>query len=68
MPNHIRRDRPGGTFVFTVVTYRCRHLFGMQRAGLLLRETVLGAKEQRPFTFLFNLSKKGVGLHDFAWR
>ena len=47
MPNYVRRYKPGGTFFFTVVTHRRRHLFDTDLARSLLREAV--GDHQEPF-------------------
>lgn len=50
MPNYRRADVPGGTFFFTVVTYRRRLLFEHPEARRILRETVLSVQCKHPFT------------------
>jgi putative transposase len=49
MPNYRRAITPGGTFFFTVVTYRRRLLFDHAKARHILRETVREVPSNSPF-------------------
>ncbi|ADW18511.1 hypothetical protein Despr_2370 [Desulfobulbus propionicus DSM 2032] len=49
MPNYRRAITPGGTFFFTVVTYRRRLLFDHPEARRILRQTVREVQSRYPF-------------------
>jgi len=50
MANYRRARLSGGTFFFTVVTYRRRSLFGQAECRRILREAVQEARKRYPFT------------------
>ncbi len=50
MVNYRRADIPGGTYFFTVVTYKRRKIFTIPEARTLLREAVYKVRGQYPFT------------------
>jgi putative transposase len=50
MPRYCRTKHPGGTFFFTVVTYRRRPLFEQEDARRILREVVQRVRKTHPFT------------------
>ena len=50
MANYRRARTPGGTFFFTVVTYRRRPVFDQPECRRLLREVVQEVREHHPFT------------------
>lgn len=50
MPNYRRAETQGGTFFFTVVTYRRRLLFDHAEARQILREAVQEVRKRHPFT------------------
>jgi putative transposase len=50
MPQYIRAKQPGGTFFFTVVTYRRRQLFYEINNRLLLKRVIMEVKSNHPFT------------------
>jgi len=50
MPNYTRAFVPGGTFFFTVVTYRRRPVFNNARARALLRSAIECVQTRRPFS------------------
>ena len=49
MANYRRAIAPGGTFFFTVVTYRRRSIFDQPEGRKILREVVQEVREQYPF-------------------
>ena len=49
MPRYNRNRSPGGTYFFTVVTYRRQPLFGDRRARAALREAVEETRANHPF-------------------
>jgi putative transposase len=49
MPTFIRSSEPGGTFFFTVVTYRRRRILTNPDSRLILREVISGVRRQYPF-------------------
>ena len=49
MPNYRRAGIPGGTFFFTVVTYRRRVLFDQPESRDILREVVQTVRQRHPF-------------------
>ena len=49
MSNYRRAITPGGTFFFTVVTYRRRHLFEQPENRQILREVVQTVRQRHPF-------------------
>jgi putative transposase len=50
MANYRRARAPGGTFFFTVVTYRRRPLFDRPESRDMLREVVREVRRRHPFT------------------
>jgi putative transposase len=50
MPRYRRTKHPGGTFFFTVVTYRRRPLFDQEDARRILREIIQKVRKAHPFT------------------
>jgi putative transposase len=50
MANYRRARTPGGTFFFTVVTYRRRLLFNTQESRDILREVIQDVRQRHPFT------------------
>jgi putative transposase len=49
MPRYRRTEHLGGTFFFTVVTYRRRPLFAQTEARDLLRKSIYGVQQAHPF-------------------
>ena len=49
MPTFIRSEKPGGTFFFTVVTYRRRQILTKPDSRLILREVISEVRRQYPF-------------------
>jgi putative transposase len=49
MPTFIRSEKPGGTFFFTVVTYRRRRILTKPDSRLILREVISGVRREYPF-------------------
>ena len=49
MPTFIRSGKPGGTFFFTVVTYRRRRILAKPDSRLILREVISGVRREYPF-------------------
>ena len=49
MPNYRRAQTQGGTFFFTVVTYRRRLLFDHAEARRILREVIFEIRTRHPF-------------------
>lgn len=49
MPNFRRAFQPGGTFFFTVVTYRRRKILTTQTARESLRQAISSVRDDRPF-------------------
>jgi putative transposase len=49
MSRYRRAKQEGGTFFFTVVTYRRRHLFDQPVARHVLREVIQKVREKHPF-------------------
>lgn len=50
MPNYRRADTAGGTYFFTVVTFRRRHLFNSAEARKILGDVVRDIRASHPFT------------------
>ena len=50
MVTYRRADIPGGTYFFTVVTYKRRKIFTLPTARTFLRQAVLDVRRQYPFT------------------
>jgi putative transposase len=50
MPTFIRSEKPGGTFFFTLVTYRRRKLLTKPESRKILREVILEVSREYPFT------------------
>ena len=50
MPNYRRAFLPGGTFFFTVVTFRRRKFFERPEYRLVLRETIERVRRKHPFS------------------
>ena len=50
MPRYRRADTPGGTYFFTVVTYRRREILTIPESRAILREVLNSVKQQHPFT------------------
>ena len=50
MANYRRARTPGGTFFFTVVTYRRRRLFHKPESRDILREVIQDVRQRHPFT------------------
>jgi len=50
MPQYIRAKQPGGTFFFTIVTYRRRKLFYEIQNRLLLKKVIMQVQSTHPFT------------------
>ena len=50
MPNFRRARMPGGTFFFTVVTYKRQRFLTQLECRNILREVINGVKKQHPFT------------------
>jgi putative transposase len=48
--NYRRAREPGGTFFFTVVTYRRRLVFDQPESRQMLREVVQEVRQRQPFT------------------
>jgi len=49
MPTFIRSEKPGGTFFFTVVTYRRRQILTKPDSRLILREVISEVRQEYPF-------------------
>ena len=49
MPTFIRSEKPGGTFFFTVVTYRRRQILTKPDSRLILREVISEVRQEHPF-------------------
>ena len=49
MPDYRRARQHGGTFLFTVVTYRRRHIFDQSMGRQILREVVREVRTRYPF-------------------
>jgi len=49
MPRYRRADTPGGTYFFTVVTYRRREVLTKPESRRILREVITAVKQQHPF-------------------
>jgi putative transposase len=49
MPTFIRSEKPGGTFFFTVVTYRRRQILTQPDSRLILREVISEVRQEYPF-------------------
>ena len=49
MSNYRRASLPGGTFYFTVVTFRRRHLFDKAECRKILRQTIERTRRNHPF-------------------
>ena len=56
MPNYIRAFMPGGTFFFTVVTYRRRPLFAVAGAEEILARSIEQVKVKRPFEIVAHVT------------
>ncbi len=52
MPDYRRVKIPGGTYFFTLVTYRRQKIFSMPRARLILHETIEHVKNRYPFAMI----------------
>lgn len=52
MPNYRRLFKPGGTFFFTVVTYKRQRLFNNHRARDFLHQCIQEVQKSRPFDML----------------
>jgi len=50
MSRYRRADTPGGTYFFTVVTYRRREILTIPESRAILREVLNTVKQQHPFT------------------
>ena len=50
MPTFIRSEMPGGTFFFTLVTYRRRKILTQPESRIILREVILEVRREHPFT------------------
>ena len=50
MPTFIRSGKPGGTFFFTLVTYRRRKILTKPESRIILREVILEVRREHPFT------------------
>ena len=61
MSDYRRADQPGGTYFFTLVTYKRQPIFADAGTVDLLRAAVLNVMNERPFEFL-----AGVVLPDHA--
>jgi putative transposase len=77
MAGYIRAFAPGGTFFFTVVTYRRRPIFRAVRAREILRAAITAACQRRPFEVdaivllpdhLHCIWTLPAGDHDFSTR
>ena len=77
MVTYRRADIPGGTYFFTVVTYKRRKIFVDSKARTFLREAVLEVRKQHPFTIdawvllpdhLHCIWTLPPGDHDFSGR
>ncbi|MCI5139743.1 MAG: hypothetical protein D3922_15340 [Candidatus Electrothrix sp. AR1] len=49
MPNSRRAFLPGGTFFFTVVPFRLRHLFDKPQCRKILRQAIERTRQKHPF-------------------
>jgi putative transposase len=49
MPNYRRSLVQGGTYFFTVVTYKCKSLFSDDSARLFLRDAITNVRSKYPF-------------------
>jgi putative transposase len=50
MPTFIRSEKLGGTFFFTLVTYRRRKILTKPDSRVILREVISEVRRERPFT------------------
>lgn len=50
MPVYRRAKTPGGTYFFTVVTYRRRPIFTKSQSREILRQVIHGVRQSHPFT------------------
>ena len=50
MPMFIRSDKIGGTFFFTLVTYRRRKILTDPDSRIILREVIAEVRREHPFT------------------
>jgi hypothetical protein len=70
MPTFIRSEKPGGTFFFTVVTYRRRQILTQPDSRLILREVISEVRQEYPFIVdgLGSLTRSPPLYLDFAGR
>ena len=50
MPSFIRLQNPGGTFFFTLVTYRRRKILTQPESRMILREVIIEVRREHQFT------------------
>ena len=55
MPIYRRATTPGGTYFFTVVTYRRREILTEPESRVLLREVINTVKQRHPFNIAAGL-------------
>ncbi len=49
MPNYRRAAVPGGTYFFTLVSYRRRNILCNDEVRVALRDAIRDTREKRPF-------------------